>query len=132
LSAFTVDGLSYVDSPEDRSEKSMYITLGKVLKVGTAFYHEYDFGSTTELSLKVVGEREGKVRDKSVQVLARNDPPAIMCAKCEKPATQVCVECLWSGDGWLCDECAAEHGCGEEMLLPVVNSPRVGVCGYTG
>jgi len=34
--------------------------------------------------------------------------------------------------GWLCDECAPKHKCGEDMLLPVVNSPRVGKCGYTG
>jgi hypothetical protein len=25
-----------------------------------------------------------------------------------------------------------EHECGEEALLPVVNSPRMGMCGYTG
>lgn len=24
------------------------------------------------------------------------------------------------------------HECGEDMLLPVVNSPRVGMCDYTG
>jgi hypothetical protein len=24
------------------------------------------------------------------------------------------------------------HKCGEDMMLPVVNSPRVGMCGYTG
>ena len=24
------------------------------------------------------------------------------------------------------------HDCGEEAILPVVNSPRMGVCGYTG
>jgi hypothetical protein len=28
--------------------------------------------------------------------------------------------------------CAAKHECGEEMLLPVLNSPRAGVCGYCG
>jgi hypothetical protein len=61
-----------------------------------------------------------------------NEPPSIPCMSCGKIAAQVCTECLWSGEGWLCDECAAEHECGEEMLLPVVNSPRVGVCGYTG
>jgi len=25
-----------------------------------------------------------------------------------------------------------DHERGEKMLLPVVNSPRVGMCGYTG
>jgi len=32
----------------------------------------------------------------------------------------------------VCEGCAGEHECGEEMLLPVVNSPRVGMCGYEG
>ena len=35
-------------------------------------------------------------------------------------------------EGLFCDECAGGHECGEETILPVVNSPRVGVCGYTG
>ena len=35
-------------------------------------------------------------------------------------------------EGWLCQSCADEHECGEDMLLPVVNSPRTGVCGYAG
>ena len=33
---------------------------------------------------------------------------------------------------YLCDACAKEHACGEELLQPVVNSPRAGVCGYPG
>ena len=45
---------------------------------------------------------------------------------------QVSTNCLWSDEGWLCDERAPDHPCGEGMLLPVVNSPRVGMRGYTG
>ena len=55
-----------------------------------------------------------------------------MCGVCGKPATQVCTECMWENTGWLCDECASKHDTDEEMFLPVVNSPRVGMCGYTG
>ena len=44
----------------------------------------------------------------------------------------VCTECVFDDGGWLCETCAVKHECGEEMLLPVVNSPRVGMCGYTG
>jgi hypothetical protein len=36
------------------------------------------------------------------------------------------------GAAFLCNACVAQHGCGEEMLRPVVNSPRMGVCGYDG
>ena len=28
--------------------------------------------------------------------------------------------------------CADEHSCEEEMRLPVTNSPRAGVCAYSG
>jgi len=137
LSAFTIYGTRYdVDASMAREwgdeARSMNVALAQVLQPGTKFGYEYDFGTTTELTLKVVSEREGQARGKSVQILARNDPPPIVCQSCGQPATQVCTNCIWSGEGWLCDECAPDHSCGEEMLLPVVNSPRVGMCGYTG
>jgi len=133
LSAFTIGGETYASRPQkEMGDKSMKVALGRVLSPGVKFYHEYDFGTTTELTLKVLSEREGEIKGKSIQILARNDPPPISCESCGKAATQVCSECIWSGKGWLCDECAAEHRCGEDMLLPVVNSPRVGMCGYTG
>ncbi len=82
--------------------------------------------------MKVVAERVGEAQGKSIQVLARNEAPLISCEVCGKPATEVCAQCIYEGAGWLCEACAEEHECGEEMLLPVVNSPRVGMCGYTG
>lgn len=39
---------------------------------------------------------------------------------------------IWDGEGWLCESCAKNHECDEDMFLPVLNSPRTGVCGYTG
>jgi hypothetical protein len=135
MSAFTIEGQVYSVEPMDElDDKSMNIRLDKVLEPGMKFYHEYDFGSTTHLTLKVVSEEESELKGKNIQLLARNEPPPIPCASCGKMATQVCTECLWSSEdkGWLCDDCAAEHKCGEEMFLPVVNSPRVGTCGYTG
>jgi hypothetical protein len=135
LSMFTIEGTRYSTSPMesyDQKEKDMNVMLGDILSPGMKFYHEYDFGTTTELTLRVISEVEGEAKSKSVQLLARNDPPAITCESCEKIATQVCSQCIWSGEGWFCNECALEHGCDEEMLMPVVNSPRVGMCGYTG
>jgi hypothetical protein len=133
LSAFTVEGKRYSVSPmDDFNDETMGIKLNEVLKPGMKFFHEYDFGSTTHLALKVISEQESRIKGKSVRVLARNDPPPILCNSCGKMATRVCTECICNGEGWLCDQCAAEHKCGEDMLLPVVNSPRVGTCGYTG
>ncbi len=125
---------------QDLQDRDMYVPLEKALKVGQKFFYEYDFGSTTYLTLKVVSEREGVVRGKededNIEILARNIPPIILCKVCEKPAKVVAggydyfgvVEHAYCGN-----KCAKKSG--EEytdMLLPVVNSPRVGVCGYTG
>ncbi len=142
LSAFNIGGVSYSDDAPDAGlfgqdfgdgmDESMDITLEKVLSPKIKFLYEYDFGTTTELTLKVVSVYEGQVKGKEIQLLARNDPPVIMCDSCDKVAVQICTQCVYDGKGWLCDVCAPKHECGEEMCLPVVNSPRVGMCGYCG
>ncbi len=136
LSSFSIEKRSY-DSVvsggfEDMGNESMKVILEKILRPKMKFYHAYDFGTTTDLTIKVVSEQPGGLKRRSLQILARNDPPALLCSECGKNATRVCGECVWSGGGWLCDKCAGQHECGEELLLPVVNSPRVGMCGYTG
>jgi hypothetical protein len=133
MSAFTVEGKRYSSGPmEEYDEEGFDVKLCDILRPGTKFYHEYDFGTTTHLTINVVSEGECESKDKSARLLARNEPPSITCSSCGQVATQVCTECACSGEGWLCDNCAADHKCGEDMLLPVVNSPRVGMCGYTG
>jgi hypothetical protein len=132
LSDFTINGLVYGES-DNCCDRSTSIRADRVMRTGLTFSYEYDFGSTTALVLKVVGTREcGSKR--GVELLARNDPPQILCSECGsgKLAMQVCADCSYQAAGWLCDDCAETHACGTEMLLPVVNSPRVGVCGYTG
>ena len=130
LSSFEIGGSTFISEKIEPSDRSMKIALGKVIVPGMKFEHIYDFGTSTELSLKLVSEREGLAQGKAVSVLARNNPPDIKC-QCGKQATAVCCECTDEG-GWVCEECAEKHECGEDMLLPVVNSPRVGMCGYTG
>ena len=132
MSEFEIDGTRYSVEPMDMDDESMDVKLSEVLSPGTKFDYIYDFGSTTPLRLKVVSEDESDLAGRKVRVLARNEPPVIPCGNCGKPATEICVECAYSEQGWLCKECAAKHECGEEMFLPVVNSPRTGVCGYTG
>jgi hypothetical protein len=137
LSAFKIAGTQYsVQTVEeagdpwlapDWEEESMDVPIGKVLRPGMTFTHDYDFGSTTRLALRVVGERRGKASPEEVRLLARNDPPEILCEQCEKkPAAWVDV---WEGGVWCCEDCIGNT---EEGALPVVNSPRAGVCGYTG
>ncbi|RLE47615.1 MAG: hypothetical protein DRJ31_08595 [Candidatus Methanomethylicota archaeon] len=142
MSAFTIRGVRYVTGAGIDSMwmemgfvpggRDMNVPLKKVLSPRLKFYYEYDFGTPTELVLKVVAERKGEITGKPIQLLARNEPPLIRCEVCGKIATWVCSQCIGENKGWLCDKCARKHKCGKDMLLPVVNSPRVGMCGYTG
>jgi hypothetical protein len=118
------------------SDKEGDIEMGEkledILIPGQKLFYEYDFGSTTELLLTVVSEFEGSIKKGRVETLARNEAPRIKCSHCEKPATIICTECIYDNQGWLCGDCVRKHDCDEEMFLPLVNSPRAGVCGYTG
>jgi hypothetical protein len=133
LSAFEIHGRRYSVSPlAEFDERNMNARLSEVLAPDVKFTHEYDFGTTTELVLKVVAAERGDSGKRPIQLLARNTPPDIPCGVCGKPSTITCAECNWEPTGWLCAEHASEHEHDEEMFLPVVNSPRVGQCGYTG
>lgn len=92
--------------------------------------YQYDFGSTTELMIRFAGVAPAS--SGRLVVAARNESPVWHCEECGLPAASICSECSWTGTGMCCTKHATEHSCGEEMLLPVVNSPRMGVCGYTG
>jgi hypothetical protein len=141
LSAFTIGKKTYlyqlVEQPHlwgpKPEEYGMDVELKDVLRPKLKFMHDYDFGTTTRLGLKVLSFREGGIEGEIVQLLARNDPPRIICDACgRRKATLICTECQWKREGWLCESCAREHECDKDMFLPVVNSPRVGMCGYDG
>jgi hypothetical protein len=117
---------------QGRRDVSKRLPVGAVLgSIGGPLSHEYDFGSTTELVIKLSGTVTGATRN-AVHLLARNEPPVWPCHQCGQPASAICVECMYEDKGFCCAKHAEDHACGEDMLLPVVNSPRMGVCGYTG
>lgn len=110
-------------------ERSMDVSLSDVVGSSPKFSHEYDFGSTTVLNLKVMGERTGRIGRTPLRLLARNDAPEFTCAVCDAPATQVDVEAMYEEENpFFC----GKHAKKRDILLPVVNSPRMGVCGYEG
>lgn len=127
LSAFTIGGRTY------DVQRNMKAKLDDVLAPGTTFEHEYDFGSTTCLTGKVVAEREGRIGREPLRLLARNDAPVWDCQVCGRPATQIHTEEMWdSENSFYCQEHMEASGEDDYLFLPVVNSPRMGVCGYEG
>lgn len=132
LSAFSIGHIRFNSHPEMAWERThgMDVPLGEVFVPKLKFTYEYDFGSTTELELRVLSQRRGWIRraEGPVRILARNLPPEIGCIECGEPATLVHA---WE---WvvLCDECARMDKYDPDGLLPLVNSPRRGVCGYVG
>lgn len=117
-----------------RTELAKNSKVGPVLgRKGLVFGYEYDFGSTTALRGRVLGGREGSLGRHVARLLARNLAPRWPCKDCNQPATLACAFCRYSGAFLFCDKHADEHRCDDgEAFLPVVNSPRMGVCGYTG
>jgi hypothetical protein len=101
-----------------------------------AVTHIYDFGTSSETQIKVLGQREGVPLTKHpITLLARNQMPEAECIECGQPATHFCMECQIEHEttGMLCTQHAQSHpheDYGEPIEL--VNSPRLGLCGYTG
>ncbi|MFJ1410020.1 hypothetical protein [Capnocytophaga canimorsus] len=112
--------------------------LKDALNKGDVLEYEYDFGSTTDLQIKVEEEYPMGVKSK-VLLLSRNEPLEIYCQKCKKlPAVHLCVAHLYEDQShFFCESCAEIHekeceGFLDYASMPVVNSPRMGECGYEG
>lgn len=116
---------------------SGYGDIGKsrkwnVFGPGDTLLHEYDFGSTTECLITIIGRTRRGPQRSTVRLLARNVPPQFQCAQCGAPASDICTECVYEIDNpFYCAACGKQHE-HEDMMLPVTNSPRMGVCGYCG
>lgn len=124
MSQFRINGQYY------SCDGGMNKVIHRVLKVDTEFDYEYDFGDTTSLGGKVLSSRLGSLKN-DIRLVAQNNLPAdIVCATCPKKPEVICTIC----EEFICEACKEDHdGCeGEDFMLPVVNSPRMGVCGYCG
>jgi hypothetical protein len=129
MSQFSVGGWSGREIGKQRR-------VDQVFEVGVELTHIYDFGTESVTLIKAVDLRKGKPTTKHpIALMARNLQPEAACIECGAPARWLCVECLYENDEWgvLCDEHAETHpheNYGEPV--PLVNSPRVGMCGYVG
>ncbi len=113
-----------------------YQTIGMTNKIGNfdtgnVLLHEYDFGSTTETLITVMGTVYRK-QQKGVRLLARNVPMAFACCECGAPAKFISLGHCDNEDPFYCEKCAGKNEEIYEMALPITNSPRMGVCGYSG
>lgn len=133
LSQFTINGTHYEDSADymqgwGMEAESMDVRLKDVLNVKDTFEYVYDFGSSTYVEGKVLYKRQGVLKE-SVKILARNELPIsdFECVECGKEVS------IFDAEEWVfyCEECAEEM-LDEYQMMPIVNSPRMGVCGYCG
>lgn len=117
-------------------EFAMSRKIQDVLDVGETLTHIYDFGTSSETLVTAVAIRTGTpLSKKPIYLMARNRMPEATCMECDKPATYVCMECIYEEDasGFLCEEHVETHphdDYGDPMGL--YNSPRTGMCGYDG
>jgi hypothetical protein len=129
LSRFSIGGWSGDEIPMQRQ-------IEQVFRPSLELTHIYDFGTSSETKIKLINMRKGKpLTPHPIFLMARNDRPEIQCVECDESASWFCLECVYDLDkpGTLCNTHAENHphdSYGEPM--PLVNSPRTGLCGYDG
>jgi hypothetical protein len=114
------------------TDRNMRVEIGEVFdRTGQKGTYDYDFGSTTRLTVERTGARRGRI-GQAVRRLVRNDPLPWTCGACGAPATLVCCAHEGNDSPFVCDAHQPDHECRDDAFWPVVNSPRMGVCGYAG
>lgn len=96
--------------------------------------YTYDFGSTTLLCIDAISLY--KSENDKIKLICRNSQFIMPCenAKCNNQATELCKMC----DNMFCYKCINKvihkKVCNYDKdcdIMPILNSPRFGVCGYT-
>lgn len=129
LSRFSLGGWQSKEIPKERR-------ANEVFQPEIELTHIYDFGTSSETRIRVISQRVGlPTSSRPIALMARNVLPETPCIECQLPAKWLCQECLNEEDVWgaLCEQHAKTHphkNYGEPT--PLVNSPRLGMCGYNG
>ena len=118
-------------------EIPMTTRIASAFTVGTELTHIYDFGTSSETLVKAVDVRKGKpLTARPIYLMVRNRLPEMECMECDQPAKELCMQCVIEDEtsGLLCAKHLKPHlkKHDEYGSLPVVNSPRMGMCGYDG
>lgn len=108
----------------------------QVFRPNVEFIHVYDFGTSSRTLVKAVNMRTGQaLTPHPIALMTRNLPLEATCIECGQPAGWLCIQCLYEDDvvGALCDTHVDDHPHDDYGgPLPLLNSPRTGMCGYTG
>ncbi|EPY2284232.1 IS1096 element passenger TnpR family protein [Clostridium sporogenes] len=138
LSSFEINNNTYESQIQDdifsffeRESKDMNVCLKDVVKLNDKINYEYDFGSTTYLTIKVEGELSSLKTEKEIEIMARNNEPEIKCCNCDNKVSYYDGEY----DEFLCEECYNKSNREDSEMIEEIdywNSPRDGVCGYYG
>lgn len=117
-------------------ELSMNQKIYQLLDIDMELTHVYDYGSSTYTTIKTVDARWGKPLTRfPIFLMARNELPKVECDRCPKTARWLYDDFnSYEEQELLCNDHKEEVATDEydERLLKLVNSPRFGVCGYTG
>ncbi len=89
------------------------------------FNYEYDMGTTTKITFKIIKKLDGIETNNNVELVYQNEVHKLKC-KCKKEALFIYEDAL------VCKECSLLIDEDEEIFTPIVNSPRIGLCGYVG
>ena len=129
MSRFSVGGWGSKEIPKRR-------TAEEVFQPGIKLTHIYDFGTSSETLIKVVGLRDGHpTTPHPMTLMARNLMPEAKCIDCGQPAEWLCMECVIEEEVWgtLCARHVEVHPHDNyDEPVQLVNSPRLGMCGYVG
>lgn len=129
LSSFRIGGAMY-DSDDEYSTDAMAVPLADLVSPGSTFSYDYDFGSTTSLDLKVIGESPVTPPDACLCLIARNDRPTIPCDICGGKAGFILDEPDEENAHYYCSKCLESTELDPEYVDIISNSPRDGICGY--
>ncbi len=140
LSCFEFEHIHYVSNFSDKKEEQLGGFLKEILgihaiersmdtPVREAFESEnkcryvYDYGSSTVLEIELL--HPFNTDSDKIFVVARNELPEIVCDVCGRRAEYLCTEGRYA---WLCKKHAKK--CRSYAKYRILNSPRIGVCGY--
>jgi hypothetical protein len=116
----------------------------------STFLYEYDYGSTTQVFfefIEILNLNKKTKTKQPIELLLRNDPPYIKCYSCDKNSVFYYEDmsfCREDSYGFYLEKPKEiketkvikktkepkEIRIQKEYLLPILNSPRSGVCGY--